>query len=87
MTVSLDGFAQAAEAAGERAVSVVGGVDVDRQLLAAGLVDELRVDVVPVLLGTGLRLFDGAPPVPLEEPGVDDVGRRTSPRFRVLRSG
>ena len=79
--------AQAAEAAGERAVTVVGGVDVHRQLLAAGLVDELRVDVMPVLLGAGLRLFDGMPSVALEKLGVDDVGARTGLRFRVLRSG
>ena len=79
--------ARAAEAAGERAVTVVGGVDLNRQLLAAGLVDELRVDVMPVLLGAGLRLFDGTPPLALEKLGVDDVGPRTSLRFRVLRSG
>jgi dihydrofolate reductase len=78
--------AQAAAAAGERAVTVVGGVDLNRQLLAAGLVDELRVDVMPVLLGAGLRLFDGTPPLALEKLGVDDVGPRTSLRFRVLRS-
>ncbi len=79
--------ALAAAAAGERAVTVVGGVDLNRQLLAAGLVDELRVDVMPVLLGAGLRLFDGTPPLALEKLGVDDVGPRTSLRFRVLRSG
>jgi dihydrofolate reductase len=75
--------AQAAAAAGERAVAVVGGVDLNRQLLAAGLVDELRVDVMPVLLGAGLRLFDGTAPMALEKLGVDDVGARTSLRFRV----
>ncbi len=67
-------------------MTVVGGVDLNRQLLAAGLVDELRVDVMPVLLGAGLRLLDGTPPVALEKLGVDDVGARTSPRFRTLRS-
>jgi dihydrofolate reductase len=71
------------EAAGERAVSVVGGVDLNRQLLAAGLVDEVRIDVMPVLLGSGLRLFDGTAPMALEKLGVDDVGARTSLRFRV----
>jgi dihydrofolate reductase len=75
--------AQAAEAAGERAVTVVGGVDLNRQLLAAGLVDELRVDVMPVLLGAGLRLFEDTGPLALEKLGVDDVGARTSLRFRV----
>ena len=59
-------------------MTVVRGVDHNRQL---------RVDVMPVLLGAGLRLFDGTPPVGLEELGVDDVGVRTSLRFRVLRSG
>ena len=75
--------AQATEAAGERAVTVVGGVDLSRQLLEAGLVDELRVDVMPVLLGAGLRLFEGTGPLALEKLGVDDVGARTSLRFRV----
>ncbi len=39
-----------AAAAGDKAVQVVGGVDVTRQLLDADLVDELRIDVMPVLL-------------------------------------
>ena len=77
--------ARAAEAAGERAVTVVGGVDLNRQLLSAGLVDELRVDVMPVLLGAGLRLFDGTPPLALEKLGVEEAGARTSLRFRVVR--
>ena len=77
--------AQAVAAAGERAVSVIGGADLNRRLLAAGLVDELRVDVVPVLLGDGLRLFEGTGRVALEKLGVDEVGVRTSLRFRVVR--
>lgn len=78
--------AQATAAAGDRAVTVVGGADLNRQLLAAGLADELRVDVMPLLLGGGRRLFDGlAPGVRLEKIGVEDVGARTSLHFRVLR--
>lgn len=65
-------------------MTVVGGVDLNRQLLAAGLVDELHVDVMPVLLGSGLRLFDGTPLL-LEELGVEEAGARTSLRFRVVR--
>ncbi len=38
---------------------------------------------MPVLLGAGLRLFDGTAPMALEKLGVDDVGARTSLRFRV----
>jgi riboflavin biosynthesis pyrimidine reductase len=75
--------AQAMAAAGERAVTVIGGADLTRQLLAADLVDELRVDVMPVLLGAGLRLFERTGPLVLEKLGVDEVGARTSLRFRV----
>jgi dihydrofolate reductase len=78
--------AQATAAAGDRAVTVVGGADLNRQLLAAGLADELRIDIMPLLLGGGRRLFDGLPPgVRLEKTGVEDVGVRTSLSFRVLR--
>jgi dihydrofolate reductase len=79
--------AQAKAAAGDRAVTVVGGPSVVRQLLQAGLVDELHVDVMPVLLGGGLRLFEGPglERVRLEKIGVDEIGARTSLRFRVGR--
>lgn len=78
---------QAKAAAGDRAVTVVGGVDVIRQLLHTGLVDELRMDVMPVLLGGGLRLFPdgGLESLRLERIGVEHVGARTSLRFRVIR--
>ena len=80
--------AQAKGAAGEKAVTVVGGVDVIRQLLHAGLVDELRVDVMPVLLGAGLRFLDdpSLAHVSLEKLAVEEVGARTSLRFRVGRA-
>ncbi|SDD25454.1 Dihydrofolate reductase [Geodermatophilus telluris] len=76
--------ATARELAGERAVTVVGGADLNRQLLDAGLADELRVDVLPVLLGGGLRLFDGVAPARLAATGVERVGERTCLRFRPL---
>jgi dihydrofolate reductase len=77
--------AQAKSAAGDRAVQVVGGANIARQLLEAGLVDELRIDVMPVLLGAGLRLLDQSSlaNVRLEKLDVQDVGVRTSLRFRV----
>jgi dihydrofolate reductase len=78
--------AQATAAAGDRAVTVVGGADLNRQLLAGGFADELRVDIMPVLLGGGRRLFDGVlPGVRLEKIGVEEAGVRTSLTFRVLR--
>jgi dihydrofolate reductase len=55
---------QARAAAGGKDVGVGGGADVAQQYLKAGLLDELRLHVVPVLLGGGVRLFDdvaGAP--------------------------
>ncbi len=51
-------LAQAVEAASGQDVSLGGGADVVRQYLAAGLLDELRLDLVPVLLGGGTRLFE-----------------------------
>ena len=77
---------QAKAAAGEKVVQVVGGPTVIQQLLAKGLVDELRVDVMPVVLGGGLRLFDGvaAAQVRLEKNDVQEIGARTSLSFRVL---
>jgi dihydrofolate reductase len=47
----------AAAVAGDGDVMVAGGADVIQQCLAAGLVDEIRLHVVPVLLGAGTRLF------------------------------
>jgi dihydrofolate reductase len=77
---------QAKAAAGEKAVQVVGGAGVVQQLLRAGLVDELHVDVMPVLLGEGLRLFENVDPerVKLEKKDVQEIGPRTSLEFRVV---
>lgn len=80
-------MAQATKAAADKAVTVVGGVSVVQQLLNAGLVDELHVDLMPVLMGSGLRFFKNIDPerVQLEKIGVHEVGARTSLRFRVAR--
>lgn len=76
---------QAKDAAGEGVVQVVGGPNLIQQLLRAGLVDELQVDIMPVLFGGGLRLFDGLDrPPALEKSWVREVGARTSLTFRVL---
>ncbi len=66
-----DGFesalAQARTAAGDGQVSITGGADTINQYLAAGLVDELQLHVVPFTIGGGARLFDGVPPLKLEQ--------------------
>ena len=49
--------AMAGEAAGGKDVAVAGGGTLLRQILAAGLLDELELHIVPVLLGDGMRLF------------------------------
>ena len=50
---------RAQRAAGGRDVSLAGGANAARQYLAAGLVDEMEINLVPILLGSGERLFDG----------------------------
>lgn len=52
-----DAYAQATDAAGDLDVRLGGGASTVRQFLAAGLVDEIHVAVVPILLGSGERLF------------------------------
>lgn len=52
---------QAKQAAGGKDVSLAGGAEVAQQYLAAGLIDELLVNLVPVLLGSGTRLFEDTP--------------------------
>jgi dihydrofolate reductase len=49
---------QARAAAEEKDVSIGGGANVVQQYLAAGLLDEILVSVVPIFLGGGARLFD-----------------------------
>lgn len=67
-------------------VQVPGGASIVQQLLAAGLVDELRVDVMPVVLGGGLRLLGNLDPerLRLEKLEVHEIGARTSLGFRIV---
>lgn len=60
-------LALAREAAGEGDVSIHGGATTINQYLAAGLIDELRLHIAPLTLGAGTRLFDGVPPLKLEQ--------------------
>jgi dihydrofolate reductase len=89
-TFVTDGAASAIEqakaAAGDEVVQVVGGPGVIQQLLGAGLVDELSIDVMPVVLGEGLRLLESLAPerLRLEQREGREVGARTSLGFRVV---
>lgn len=77
----------AKQAAGDKDVTVVGGVSVGQQLLKAGLVDELQIGIMPLLLGNGQKLFDGLGelPVTLEKTRVIETGARTDIFFAVNR--
>lgn len=72
---------QARAAAGERDVAVGGGAQTIQQFLRAGLLDEMRVHVAPLLLGGGLRLFEDLDG-PLE---VFDLQASASPAVAHLR--
>jgi dihydrofolate reductase len=76
---------QAKEAAGDEDVTVGGGADVGRQYLSAGLVDQLQLNVVPVLLGDGARLFErgAGAGLGLEPTLVVDTPEVTHLRYRV----
>jgi dihydrofolate reductase len=75
--------AKAAAAGGD--IRIAGGASTIRQAFAAGAIDEITLDIGPVLLGRGERLFDG-----VEDPGLELVDVTHSPyathvRYRVAR--
>ena len=76
----------AQEAAGELKVGV-SAADVAQQVLRAGKLDEIQVSVVPLLLGSGVRLFDhlGSNPIELEQTRVIESEGVTHLRYRVVR--
>lgn len=57
---------QARAAAGDKPVAISGGAATINQYLTAGVIDELRLHIAPVVLGVGERLFDGVPGLTLE---------------------
>ena len=79
-------LAQAQQAAGDKVVDV-GGTRIVQQCLQAGLLDGIQIDLVPVLLGDGIRLFDRLGPKPIEleiTPVVEGKGV-THIRYRVVK--
>jgi dihydrofolate reductase len=76
---------RARAAAGERDISVAGGVRTVNQFLAAGLIDELRLHVTACVLGAGERIFDGVPPQRLERISVRATSLVTHITYRPLR--
>jgi dihydrofolate reductase len=76
-------IAGAREAAGELNVGIGGGASVIQQALAAGLVDELRLHVAPVLLGGGTKLFENLEPAQLAAPEVISSPKVTHLTYRL----
>jgi dihydrofolate reductase len=82
-----EAVSRASKAAHAASVCIIGGANVARQALAAELVGEVRLHLVPVLLGEGSRLFpDGRNRrVELEPLGVEQGARATHLRYLVVR--
>jgi dihydrofolate reductase len=82
-------FEQAREAAGGKDVSVAGGASIIQQCLKAGLLDELQINLVPVLLGSGERLLDNldGAKIELESTRVVDAPGVTHLRYSVQGHG
>jgi dihydrofolate reductase len=91
VTFVTDGIESAIEkaqaAAGDKHVMVVGGANTAQQYLRAGLVDEIRISIVPVILGEGLRFFEplANEQVVLERTRVFESPTRTDLWFRVIK--
>ena len=73
---------QARQAAGGKDVALAGGASAAQQYLAAGLVDEMEINLVPTLLGSGERLFDG---VGDDLQGLELVRTVAAPRVTHLK--
>ncbi len=77
---------QATQAAGDKNVAV-SSANIAQQCIKAGLLDEIQIDLVPVLLGGGVRLFDhlGAEPIELERTRVVEAPGVTHLIYRVVK--
>jgi dihydrofolate reductase len=77
---------RARDAAGSSDVMIGGGASTVRQFLAAGLIDEMHVAVVPVLLGDGERLFGGLPDIAEQYRFEPVIGSDAAAHFQLRRN-
>ena len=78
-------LSKAKEAAEKRNVKIMGGANTVNQYLAAGLIDELWLHIVPVTIGAGTRLFKEVPNLNFEPIEVSGTSTVTHIRYNVLK--
>jgi dihydrofolate reductase len=83
----IEALERAQAAAGDQTVAIAGGAATVNQFLTAGLVDELRLHIAPVLLGRGERLFEGVDRTDLTQVGVRYTGLVTHLRYVITYDG
>ena len=78
---------QAKIAADGKIVTVMGGASIGQQYIAAGLIEEISIHLVPVLFGSGTRMFEhlGSEHIQLETTSVIETPAAIHLGFRVVR--
>lgn len=85
MTDGIEAALERAQAVADgKDVCVMGGADLGRQYIAAGLVDELSIHLVPLVLGDGTRMF-GGDAFELETVSIVETPAATHLRYRIVR--
>jgi len=82
-----DALSKAKAGAGDKEVVVMGGANIGQQYLKAGLIDEIAIQLIPVLFGSGTRLFEHLDDehIKLEPVQVLDYPGATHLRYRVVK--
>jgi dihydrofolate reductase len=76
---------QARDAAGSGTVAIAGGAEVVRQYLRAGLIDTLRLHLVPEIVGAGERLLDDVGDLKLEQTAITHTDLVAHLSYRIVR--
>jgi dihydrofolate reductase len=75
---------QASAVPGDTDIAIAGGASTVNQYLTAGLLDELRLHISPLTVGGGTRVFDGVPPLKLEQVSSRAASLVTHVTYRVV---
>jgi dihydrofolate reductase len=78
-------LSKAKEVAKNRNIKIIGGANTVNQYLKAGLIDELWLHIVPVTVGSGVRLFEGISDLKLEPIEISGTSVVTHIRYKVLK--